>query len=1427
KLQDLQMGPPWLGRVLLLLLQLSSCLLASSFCPNGCSCSAVTVVCTGLGLKRIPSGIPEDTTRLDLQENKISVIRKADFANLPSLKILQISDNEIHLIEAGSFDNLHSLERIRLNNNQLRELPLSLFHNNRLLYRIDLSHNQLSSISEDHLKGPRAVRVLQLDVNALKCFETSILNDWPNLEVLTLNNNNLTTIEEFDYVSSLRLLKLSENPWLCDCRLKWVKNLDETISKNVACYRPALLNGKTLDAVDESSIKCSGMEKRAASSCVNQGSCPASCTCVDSVVDCRDRDLTHIPAFLPASTTELRLEQNRISYIPENALSHMKNLRRLDMSKNAISEIAPGAFRGLDNLNTLVLYGNELVDIPLGSFDGIENLQLLLLNANKLKCIRHDAFRNLTKLALLSLYDNNIQSLSNETFHHLSSLQTLHLAKNPLICDCNLRWLAELLTTRMIETSGARCEAPKRVSKRRLSTLPSTKFNCRGSEMFMTRRADECIIDHECPSTCSCIGTSVDCSHRGLTEVPKNIPSFATDLRLNNNKISDLALLSNQSLHNVKMLDLSHNELAVIPFTVTAALPNVSTIHVDHNKIRRLSKLPLGVESKISVFLKGNPLECFPDSVIESLSNITLDLPTEVECSCSIKGLVKYAQIHKLPFPTCSSPPELAGARLIDITDEVMKCTGDDDCDQLNACPKQCLCDNNIVRCSNKGLSEFPHGIPAETTELFLDSNEISTIPIDKIKALPKLVKLDLSHNQITTVEDNTFVGLEKLSTLILSYNKVMCIAPFAFSSLRSLRILSLHGNDISTLPETAFTDLHNITHIALGSNSLHCDCELSWFAKWIKTRFIEAGIARCESPTLMRNQLLLSARDADLTCSGSKPLSVQSKCNACAESPCKNGASCSSLPGRQFTCECALGFHGKQCEKEIDACYGHPCMNNASCKVIEEGRFTCNCRKGFTGHLCEKNNDDCVNNKCQNGAKCIDMINSYRCDCGERFSGRYCEEKVAFCSRSLQPCKNGGSCLAENKGESYQCKCLAGFSGQNCTTNIDDCKKNVCQNGGVCIDGINSFSCECPPNFTGSSCEIPLMGYSIHQSAATCDKATCLNGMCIPSASGSSCKCNSGWTGDHCSVLRSIGFTGESSYASLDDWNPVHSQLNFTLTTQDKSGVLAYIGDDSSHLSVELFDGRIKISFHIGNPPASHLYSYSIVSDGVPHNISIYVMGEKLTLSVDNASTQHIENSGKSKQFHSTAKLPLFLGGVPSEIAERAMNNHQLRSNKTISGCLSDAFVDGSLIDFANIPMDSKIQRGCTGLVNFCMARGCGHGVCMANNAEPSGFTCRCTVGYTGSTCDRREIGCTKERWRRRIEHEGCISVDEVKSASCSGYCGEDSSTCCKAGKTKKRRVKMRCADGTQKVHTMEIVRRCECSTTCLAPSNPFLASF
>lgn len=61
--------------------------------------------------------------------------------------------------------------------------------------------------------------------------------------------------------------------------------------------------------------------------------------------------------------------------------------------------------------------------------------------------------------------------------------------------------------------------------------------------------------------------------------------------------------------------------------------------------------------------------------------------------------------------------------------------------DDGNYCPTGCTCHETVVRCSNKNLKKFPTGIPAETTELFLDSNDIVLIPpeLNKLKRLVKL----------------------------------------------------------------------------------------------------------------------------------------------------------------------------------------------------------------------------------------------------------------------------------------------------------------------------------------------------------------------------------------------------------------------------------------------------------------------------------------------------------------------------------------------------------------------------------------------------------------------------------------------------------------------------------------------------------------
>ena len=38
--------------------------------------------------------------------------------------------------------------------------------------------------------------------------------------------------------------------------------------------------------------------------------------------------------------------------------------------------------------------------------------------------------------------------------------------------------------------------------------------------------------------------------------------------------------------------------------------------------------------------------------------------------------------------------------------------------------------------------------------------------------------------------------------------------------------------------------------------------------------------------------------------------------------------------------------------------------------------------------------------------------------------------------------------------------------------TDIDECASSPCQNGGTCVDEINSYICECHPGCTGANCE-------------------------------------------------------------------------------------------------------------------------------------------------------------------------------------------------------------------------------------------------------------------------------------------------------------------------------------------------------------------
>ena len=63
--------------------------------------------------------------------------------------------------------------------------------------------------------------------------------------------------------------------------------------------------------------------------------------------------------------------------------------------------------------------------------------------------------------------------------------------------------------------------------------------------------------------------------------------------------------------------------------------------------------------------------------------------------------------------------------------------------------------------------------------------------------------------------------------------------------------------------------------------------------------------------------------------------------------------------------------------------------------------------------------------------------------------------------------------------------------------------------------------------------------------------------------------------------------------------------------------------------LPLQVFRGRLRVSFDIGNYPVSTMFSYDKVNDGDFHTVEFIIVGKNFTMRVDNGVSQTIINEG------------------------------------------------------------------------------------------------------------------------------------------------------------------------------------------------------
>ncbi|VDD75794.1 unnamed protein product [Mesocestoides corti] len=209
--------------------------------------------------------------------------------------------------------------------------------------------------------------------------------------------------------------------------------------------------------------------------------------------------------------------------------------------------------------------------------------------------------------------------------------------------------------------------------------------------------------------------------------------------------------------------------------------------------------------------------------------------------------------------------------------------------------------------------------------------------------------------------------------------------------------------------------------------------------------------------------------------------------------------------------------FHLVVCVKY---CFGRP--------PIMGLRNSLTLAKSFKGSRCEVDVDDCVGISCLNGGYCVDQPNAWYCQCPPGYSGRNCEVQETPASASgLATCRKGKSCLhsgtchrssGDRQAEAF-CDCPLNWHGEFCE--IPVCPEDACANGGRCeallLHFGNEFEpsqkqsyCSCPPGFFGDYCL---------DRVDRCAADLCTNGgSCLDEAGGGArCRCLPGFGGNRC----------------------------------------------------------------------------------------------------------------------------------------------------------------------------------------------------------------------------------------------------------------------------------------------------------------------
>ncbi|XP_062845642.1 vasorin a [Trichomycterus rosablanca] len=427
-----------------------------------------------------------------------------------------------------------------------------------------------------------------------------------------------------------------------------------------------------------------------------------------------------------------------------------------------------------------------------------------------------------------------------------------------------------------------------------------------------------------CPQHCSCsITNSIFCTQRRATSMPLNLPVSTRQLYVFQNGITSLQQHDILGLVDLVDLDLSQNELKMVPDGVFSSLSSLQNLDLSSNHITHISKDSFaGLLNLERLYLHNNRIQRIHPEAFTGLEQL-LELKLHGN------------QIDVLPAL------KLPRLLLLDISNNRMALPGPKDLQTSHL---------ESLKVAGLGLTTLDEGL---------------------IRSLGNLHDLDVSQNKLTELPP-VLRSAKGLIGLNLAGNPLGPLSQEDFKNLVGLQKLDLSSLNLQGFPVGFLQMFPRLNQLTAAENPFNCVCPLASFLNWLKDMNVELGRkeeTRCHFPPVNAGKILAELEHKDFGC----PTTITELSDVfttirmeMTPEPTTAVGTTLSTPVFLSTKEPLVDFNqyvpqekdaaasSSTVEHEEHMCPVSICLNGGTCRFDQGGQIDCLCPPETSGKYCE-----------------------------------------------------------------------------------------------------------------------------------------------------------------------------------------------------------------------------------------------------------------------------------------------------------------------------------------------------------------------------------------------------------------------------------------------------------------------------------------